>query len=156
MNQIKLLLISLIGLNLFFASCNPAPESKTGKNSTLIPEGSTEAQIVALAANVTPSPRQVIWQDGEFTAFFHFTVNTFTDREWGDGKENPSVFNPSSLDAKQWVQTAKDAGIKQVILTCKHHDGFCLWPSKVFLSLFYLLFFQALCLIQLSDNQKLL
>ena len=79
---------------------------------------------------VTPAPRQVALQEMEFYAFVHFTVNTFTDREWGDGTENPSIFNPAKLDAEQWVRALKDAGMKGLILTCKHHDGFCLWPSR--------------------------
>ncbi|MFC2089587.1 alpha-L-fucosidase [Bacteroidota bacterium] len=97
---------------LLICSCttnNPTPE---------IPSGT-----------ILPSGDQLAYQQMEMVGFIHFTVNTFTDQEWGTGAEYPSVFNPTKLDAEQWVETAKAAGMKELILTAKHHDGFCLWPS---------------------------
>ncbi len=76
-----------------------------------------------------PSAPQLAWQRDELAMFLHFGVNTFTDREWGDGKEDPTIFAPTNLDARQWARTARAAGFRALILTAKHHDGFCLWPS---------------------------
>jgi alpha-L-fucosidase len=77
-----------------------------------------------------PSPPQLEWQRDELALFVHFGVNTFTNREWGDGREDPSVFAPTGLDARQWARVARASGFRAVILTAKHHDGFCLWPSR--------------------------
>ena len=78
----------------------------------------------------TPSPSQLAWQRDELAMFIHFGVNTFTNREWGDGTESPAIFNPTKLDARQWARVANAAGFRTMVLTAKHHDGFCLWPTK--------------------------
>lgn len=81
--------------------------------------------------SVIPTKQQIEYQRMELIGFIHFTVNTFTDKEWGDGTESPEIFNPTSLDARQWVKAAKDVGMGLLIITAKHHDGFCLWQSKL-------------------------
>ena len=78
----------------------------------------------------TPSALQLEFMDNEIGAFFHFTTNTYTGAEHGDGSASVSVFNPTKIDLDQWMQTAKDMGAKYAILTARHEDGFCLWPTK--------------------------
>ncbi len=76
-----------------------------------------------------PTRAQLDWQRDEVALFIHFGVNTFTNREWGDGTESPAIFAPRALDARQWARAARDAGARAMVLTAKHHDGFCLWPT---------------------------
>ncbi len=85
---------------------------------------------LAAAGRPLPTPDQVKWQQDERALFLHFGVNTFTNREWGDGREDPRVFDPSRLDAGQWARAARAGGFRAMILTAKHHDGFCLWPTR--------------------------
>ena len=80
--------------------------------------------------DIKPTPQQVAWQDLEFGVILHFSTNTFLDREWGDGTASPAVFNPVQFDPDQWMQAIKASGATYVVLVAKHHDGFCLWPTK--------------------------
>ena len=82
------------------------------------------------AAQVRPTQKQLDWFDMEMYAFVHFSPNTFTDLEWGNGDEPESIFDPKKLDCDQWVEAVKSAGMKGLVLTAKHHDGFCLWPTR--------------------------
>ena len=88
------------------------------------------AMHVSRGGRPAPSRAQLEWQQDELALFLHFGVNTFTDREWGDGAENPAIFAPTRLDARQWARAARAGGFRAMILTAKHHDGFCLWPSR--------------------------
>jgi len=85
---------------------------------------------VAKSTKCVPTARQMIWQELEFTCFIHFGINTFTGREWGNGKESPTQFNPTNVNTDQWCETAKAAGMKMMMITVKHHDGFCTWQTK--------------------------
>ncbi|MGB5437088.1 MAG: alpha-L-fucosidase [Maribacter sp.] len=107
MEKFRLVIIVLL---VFLQACN--------KTASLAPIGPL------------PSDRQLAWHELEYYAFVHFNMNTFTNMEWGTGGEKPEQFNPTNLDTRQWAKVAKDAGMKGIILTAKHHDGFCLWPTK--------------------------
>jgi alpha-L-fucosidase len=91
---------------------------------------SLPAAILPQSSRPVPTPAQLAWQRDELAMFCHFGVNTFTNREWGDGTEDPAVFAPSALDTRQWARAARVAGFRAMILTAKHHDGFCLWPTR--------------------------
>ena len=124
--KICLLLVIILLIPLYVLSQDNIKLSNTIK---IEPEDSEEV-IVAKAAHVVPTTNQLEALKNEFIAFIHFGPNTFTRKEWGDGMENPAVFDLKTLDTDQWCRTMKAAGMEMVILTVKHHDGFVLWQSR--------------------------
>ncbi len=114
MNKIIIRISALLIIAVAVINCNPNQQT---------PSDITPNKVV-------PSEKLLSYQQMELIGFIHFSLNTFTNKEWGFGDEDPGLFNPSQPDVEQWVTTAKAGGLKQLILTAKHHDGFCLWPSK--------------------------
>ncbi len=126
--RITILILSIFLLGFILLSCSDKPDN-LGNNVVFISPEESHNEIIEKAANLAPSKQQLNWQQYEMTAFVCFNINTFTDMEWGDGTEDPKLFNPEMLDVRQWVRTTKESGMKMLIITAKHHDGFCLWPS---------------------------
>lgn len=93
------------------------------------PQNATLEQKIEMPARLAATPQQVAWQQMVLTAFLHFGINKSTGCEWDDGQEGPAIFNPTELDEEQWVRSLKDGRFKRVLLTAKHHDGFCLWST---------------------------
>lgn len=121
---------SILTVLLAFAACKSNVDNIDFANTIEIDPNDSPEVVAAKAAHVLPTPLQADALDREFIAFIHWGPNTFTAKEWGNGEEDPTIFNPTGIDAEQWVTTMKDAGIKMVIFTAKHHEGYALWPSR--------------------------
>lgn len=124
-NQIKCLSCFMMGILLMACGSN-----NNKSNVIKVTPGDDLKEIVRKSTHVVPTKSQYQWQQLEFIAFLHFGPNTFSQVEWGTGKEDPKIFNPTDFDANQWISVIKDAGMKMAMLTAKHHDGFCLWPTN--------------------------
>ena len=120
---------SYLALSLLMASCTLQPKQEFYEKNVVFPDDDTLEQKIDMVSRLVPTPQQLEWQQMEFTAFLVFGINTFTGNEWGDGKDSPELFNPSELDCEQWVKTLKEGGFQMALITAKHHDGFCLWPT---------------------------
>ena len=118
-----------LALAALISSCTTQSKQELYEKHVAFPADATVEQKVDMVSRLVPTPQQLEWQQMEFTAFLHFGMNTFTGNEWGHGTDSPELFNPSELDCEQWVKALKEGGFKMALLTAKHHDGFCLWPT---------------------------
>ena len=121
-------IISML-LAAMLAGCSSQTKQEFYEKHVAFPADATPEQKIDMVSRLVPTPQQLEWQQMEFTAFLHFGMNTFTGNEWGNGKDSPELFNPTELDCEQWVKALKEGGFKMALLTAKHHDGFCLWPT---------------------------
>src|SRR5476649_2575200 len=117
-------------LSLLVGAAHGASKPITYATEHVIAAGDSESVIAEKAAKVLPRPSQTDWMRLERTFFLHFGVNTFNAVEWGTGKEDPAIFNPTQFDANQWLDAMKEFGGKMIVLVCKHHDGFAMWPTR--------------------------
>ncbi|MCE4566972.1 alpha-L-fucosidase [Maribellus sp. CM-23] len=122
--------LPLLFLAIIFGCSNPSGQLMEPMNTISVDQDDTNDSIIAKAAHVVPTPNQMDALSDEFIAFIHFGPNTFTRMEWGNGMEDPRIFDLRELDTDQWCQAMKAAGMTKVIFTAKHHDGFCLWQSR--------------------------
>jgi alpha-L-fucosidase len=130
-NRTKLTIFALgCSLATAFAQNPAGPAPIPFSMEQVINEGDSDAVIAEKAAKVLPRANQTEWMRLERTFFLHFGVNTFNEVEWGTGREEPSMFNPTALDANQWLGAVKSFGGNLFVLVAKHHDGFCLWPTR--------------------------
>lgn len=132
-NRIKIILIAAIAVSSVACTNIGTDEKESGdyyERSVTFPQNASLEEKVQMTARLVPDSQQFKWQKLEMTAFIHFSINTFTDMEWGNGDESPELFYPTDFDGEQWARIISEAGLKMIVLTCKHHDGFCLWPTR--------------------------
>ena len=121
--------IIVIILTALVIGCTTRTKQEFYEKHVEFPTNATYEQKIDMVSRLVPTPQQLEWQQMELTAFLHFGMNTFTGNEWGNGNDSPKLFYPSELDCEQWVRALKNGGFKMALITAKHHDGFCLWPT---------------------------
>jgi alpha-L-fucosidase len=126
----KRTILTALALGFSLAAVTATAEPIPYATEQVIADGDSPAVIVEKAAKVLPRPNQTAWMRLERTFFLHFGVNTFNEVEWGSGREEPAIYNPTELDANQWMRAITNFGGKMIVLVAKHHDGFCYWPSR--------------------------
>lgn len=120
----------MLTASMLLMACSQFSKEETYEKHLVFPENASLEQKLEMASRLVPTAQQLEWQKMELTAFLHFGMNTFTGNEWGNGTDSPELFNPTELDCDQWARALKEGGFKMAILTAKHHDGFCLWPTS--------------------------